>query len=397
MFLAHLVFIWAGPTIPLFADSLFYNDSAVNLLSGNGFGIGTTPEVSLMPGYSLFLAGIYGAFGHRLWVVYAIQSLLVAIACFGLFTVVLRECGKGAAVVAFATLALFPVWFIYPLALGAEPLLLAVQILFLVVTIRPSRTVGWAAGSGATCGLLTLVKPEFFLWLLLPTILAGKGRAFRTLIVSSIALAVVLSPWVMRNAVLFHEFIPLTTRSGGALWLSAHQPELTEFDAPEFVAASSRCRTASAPKASDDCFAREARRMVASHPVYFVKTCAARLFRTLVGSHTEALPVYSMAFGDALRERRTGVLAVKLPLLAIDVAFVTGGLVGLLLACRRRRYWYVLYLTGTKLAVCAIFFGTARYGLHLSPMFAAGWGALAYKLSRRNATFSAREPETAPQ
>jgi hypothetical protein len=394
VFVAHLIFVAVGPTIPVVFDAAFYDASALSLAAGTGFSAGSAPEASLMPGYSLFLAGIYTIFGHRLWVVYAIQSLLVSLAASGLFLIVGRQCGPRPAAVAYLSLALFPMWFLYPLFLGAEPLLLVAQVAFFAATLRPARDVRWAAGSGATCGILTLVKPEFFLWLLLPTILAGKTRALRTLIVSAVSFAIVLSPWIARNEHAFAEFIPLTTRSGSALWLSAHAPELTEFTRPEFVAADARCNIPNAPKATDDCLAREARAMIADHPAYFIRTSFSRLLRTLVGSHTEQLPVYSMAFSDAIREKRFDVLSVKVPLLLINAIFVGGGLLGILFACRDRRYWFLIYLVASKLAVCAVFFGTARYGLHLSPILAGGWALLTSNASRRIA-LSASQPEVA--
>ena len=380
MFGAHLAVIAIGPTMPVVADALFYDVSAQHLLDGRGFRAGPEPEVSLMPGYSFLLAGIYAVFGHRLWAVYFIQCMLIAISACGLFFIVRRNCGTRPAAIAFLALAFFPAWFIYPGVLNAETLLLAAQIGFFAVILRPSRTVAWAAGGGAACGLLTLIKPEFFLWLALPTILAGRGRLVRTAVVSAAVFSLVISPWAIRNALAFQQFIPLTTRSGRALWISAHEPELTEFTEPAFVAAEARCARPGNPKANDACLTAEAREMISQHPGYYFKSSLGRVFRTLVGSHTESLPVYSMAFRDAVHGRRFGILAVKGTLLIVDVLFVAGGILGVVLICRNRQYRFLLYLVATKLAVCAVFFGTARYGLHLSPIFATGWGALGFKL-----------------
>jgi len=383
IFIFHILYVIIGPIIPIIADAQFYDLSALHLLDGTGFHATSGPDASMMPGYSIFLAALYALFGHRVWTIYFIQSLMFAVATAGVYLLVERQCGKKAAAFAFIALGLFPPWFIYTDILCAETLLLVAQVAFLAVTLRSTQRLRWAVGSGAACGLLTLIKPEFFVWLPLPAMLAGRMRAVRVLGASAIAFLVVLSPWIIRNAVTFNEFVPLTTRSGRALWLSAHRPELTEFTEPEFVAAEARCLVPNNPKASDACLSDEARGMIFEHPAYFLRTCAGRVFRTLVGSHTESLPTYSMAFGDAIRKRRIDILGVKGALLAFDVIFVAGGLIGLAFVCRDRRYWYLLYLVGSKLAVCAIFFGTARYGLHLSPLFAAGWGALGLKFTSR--------------
>lgn len=369
--------------IPIQSDASFYDLAGRNIASGRGITTSDGPLTAVMPGYPLFIGGLYSLFGKHPWVVRIVQSLLVALTAVGMFLAV-RRCGTRAATISCLAVAVLPAWFIYPGTLNAEVLLLAAEVLFLAVTIRESKnTIAWGVTSGAACGLLALIKPEFIVWLPLPILVRGPQRRLMTTAIASVlAFAVTLSPWVIRNAHQFHRFIPLSTHSGHTLWLSAHEPELTEFSSPEFNAALARCRVARDPKTTDDCLLADAKQMIAQHPGYFLKGSLRRGIYTLLGSHTDCLPhdVSIYSFAQAWRERRFGILALKGSMLLVQTVFVVGGLWGIAWLCRRRRYWFLAYLLGSKLAVAALIFGTSRYGLHLTPILAVGWGALGSRL-----------------
>jgi hypothetical protein len=223
--------------------------------------------------------------------------------------------------------------------------------------------------------LLALIKPEFFLWLPLP-LLVRRQRPFAvTLAASVLGFVLVLAPWTIRNAREFHRLIPFTTLTGRALWLSAHQPALTDFSGPEFNAALSGCQAPGDPAATDACLLSQAKLMVAEHPGYFLKSALVRVAHTLFGSHTDYLPS-NLSFVQAWDRQRLGILATKALMLLVQVVFVLGAIVGLARLCRERRFWFLVYLFGSQLAVYALLFGNSRYGLHFTPVFAAGWGAL---------------------
>ncbi len=380
VFVAHVGFLLLVPPVPLERDAALYHQAGRNIADGLGIMADGKPLTVVMPGYPLFLGGLYALFGPHPWVVRVIQTLLFTLAACGIFALV-RRCGVRAATMSFFAVALLPAWFIYPGTLNSEVLVLTGEVLFLTLTLRDSRsTFLWGAASGASCGLLALIKPEFFVWLPLPLFLRGERRVVITAGATLLGFALVLSPWVIRNAREFHEFIPFSTHSGHALWLSAHKPELTEFSSPEFSAAFSRCRIDGDPKGTDACLLAEGKGMILQHPGYFLKTSLGRVVRTLFGSHTDCLPasISLVSFADAWHGRRLGLLALKVPMLLVQTVFVIVGMAGIVWLCLSRRYWFLLYLVASKLAVHAVMFGTSRYGLHLTPMFAAGWGVLGW-------------------
>ncbi|MCA1663338.1 MAG: glycosyltransferase family 39 protein [Myxococcales bacterium] len=379
---AHLAFLALVPPVALGADALEYHRLGARLAAGLSYSADGDPVSSMMPAYPLFIAAIYRVVGPHPWAVRVAQVLLFGVADAALALMVARRYGARSAAIAFVTIALLPAWFVYPGTLNAECLLFAVEVAFIFLALGVAsarRPLVAAAAAGASAGALILVKPEFGIWLplvALPSLRAGWRRVAAVLAVAALAATVVLSPWIARNALVFHRFIPLTTRTGHQLWLTGHRPELTEFADPGFNSALRRCNVPGDPKATDACLLHEALGTVASHPLYFAATSVRRVVRTLVGSHTEGFAGLQASFGDALHARKPGVVAAKGVLLAIDVLFIVVGAAGLVQLGRRRHEWYWLYLVGIKLAVHALMFGTPRYGLHLSPIFAIGWAAL---------------------
>jgi hypothetical protein len=376
---AHLTFLLVISPVPLGADALEYDKLGRGIATSFAYTIAGEPVTSVMPGYPAFLGTMYFFFGPHPWLIRVVQVLFVTLAACVLSAAMRRQWGDRAAWIGFWALALLPAWFIYPGTLNAESLLLVVEVIFVAVSLGQPKTLKWAAGCGAVCGFLALIKPEFFVWLPLPALLVDRRRALKILGLSTLCFAMVLAPWTIRNALAFKRFIPLSTKTGHSLWLSGHQPELTEFGASEFDVALSRCRVSGDPKATDDCLLSDALGQVAQHPGYFVKTAFGRVVHTLFGSNTEYLRGLGGSFADGLRMREYGVVLGKTALLIVHTIFVLGGLVGIGLLCRERNHWFLLYVLGSKLAVHAVLFGTARYGLHLSPLFAIGWGALGNK------------------
>ena len=383
----HLLFLmWVKPA-PISADAGFYHLAAERIADGLGY-TGKTPHTSFMPGYPIFVGAIYWAAGKHPWLIRAVQIILLAVSAGLLALTAERLTNHRTARVAFFLLGFFPAWFIYPGTLNAETLLLVLEVLYLWTIARPVRLLsetkllGWAAASGGVAGLLALVKPEFSLWLPAACIVAlGQSlpwqKVARIGAVSALAFCVVLAPWVVRNARAFHRFIPFSTKVGAALWISGHRPEITEFQDPGFLRELARCEAASDPKQTDECMRADATKAIASHPLYFVLTSARRIGHTLIGSHTEYLNGFGISFGEAFRTRQAGVFAGKLILLLLNLVFVSMGMIGVVWMARRRRFWFVAYLVGAKLAIHGVLFGTPRYGLHLSPLFALAGASLA--------------------
>lgn len=216
---ARLAFVavTAGSFDPasLRSDPFDYHDYAVHLADQGRFVDGAGHLALRMPGYPAFLALLYLAFGHAsLWPVAIVQSLLGALACLALYAVARKLYGApwGALCGAAAALA-------YDLIapsgrILSESLASPLVCFFFAAWFLPSRRPYlWAAASGAVLGVLVLTRPEFgpfaaAFFLLAPRFVKGQTWRLRHAAVGLGVLAVALSPWIVRNAIVFHRFVP---------------------------------------------------------------------------------------------------------------------------------------------------------------------------------------------
>jgi 4-amino-4-deoxy-L-arabinose transferase-like glycosyltransferase len=85
---------------------------------------------------------------------------------------------------------------------------------------RSSHRWRWAAVAGVLCGLLALVHPEGMALLLPLALLLWAARprlSLRSLAAPALAVVcalVVIAPWTIRNALVLHAFVPITTELG---------------------------------------------------------------------------------------------------------------------------------------------------------------------------------------
>jgi 4-amino-4-deoxy-L-arabinose transferase-like glycosyltransferase len=376
-------------------DAVIYHALAVSLAKGQGYVSDGAPHLWFMPGYPLFLAALYRTFGETPWIPRGVQALLVALSAAVVFRFTLRQFGPRAAVIAFVYLAAFPAWFFYPAMLLSEALSLVLVALMLWALAQGAsdnawRWTTWAAATGVVAGALALVKPELVLWAPAASIVAvARGWSLRRVVavgcLSIAACFVVLAPWVVRNAVVFDRFIPLSVAGPAGFWSSAHRPALMDWGEPEAKAAFVRCggraddglraRLSGDPQAVARCLTVDGIRMIGEHPVYWLGAGLRRAVHSLFGSHTEYVPGYRISFHDAWHAGNVRVLTVKTSLLVIHVTLVTLGLVAIVWLSWSRRWYVLAYMVVTKSATHALVFGTPRYGLVFTPIFAVAGGA----------------------
>ncbi len=388
---ARLAYLWLHPIPELSGDAIAYQALAASLAQGDGYTVGGVPVTHFMPGYPVFLAALYLPHGPAPVLARMMNAVLIACAAALAHKATLRWFGSRAAALAFVAFSLLPALFVHVGVLYAESLaiFLVAGVVYALSRIEVSgRNQSWWLVA-LPLSLLVLVKAEFVAWMIAPPLLVaclGGGRilAIRSVVPVVALTALALSPWVVRNARTFGAFLPLTTGVGPPLWLSSHEPELTEYQEPAFRAATARCAARFDQVQVDGCLKREAMAMVADHPAYFASRVVVRMARLFVGSHTEYLVGFQTPFSEAIRTGQVRVLVVKAVLLATHVAFYLVALVGLVWLSRSKRWWFLTYLVLTKVVIHGIIFSTPRYGLHLTPILATTLGAiLAQHLERR--------------
>lgn len=219
-------------------DGRVYAQIAVNMLEQHVFSHESqppyVPSLIRLPGYPLFLAGVYKIFGHgNNTAVRVVQALIdtstcVLIALVAFAWAVAEERRHRAAMVAFALAAVCPFTAIYVATVLTEVItnFLAVAMVLTVTwafkATELKRSLVWWGVSGLIVGLAVLFRPDsgLFAAAVGVTIVLWFGwrRDFKRLFLSgaclSLAFCVVLVPWTIRNYRVFHLFQPLSPAHG---------------------------------------------------------------------------------------------------------------------------------------------------------------------------------------
>lgn len=219
-----------GNELSLNSDDMGYVDSADKLLSWGILTYGEkTPTVYIMPGYPLFLSFFIGLLGREagLIAVRLVQIAANLTGCYFVYLTALRlEVKRPYALAGAAAIVFYPPSIITPNLLLTETLYTTLSLIGVYLSLgflsRPSLKT--AALLGAVFALAIQFRPvaalvPLFVCLLL--LLRRTGDAlFTKLKLCAVWLAVLvllISPWWIRNYLLFDSFIPLTRSSGNPL------------------------------------------------------------------------------------------------------------------------------------------------------------------------------------
>ena len=205
------------------------------LLAGKGFGspfLSDQPSAVLPPVYPLVVAGLFAIFGvhttSAMTAVLALNCLFSALACIPIFLIARRSFGVRAARWAGWGWALSPygIYFSAEWAWSTHLLLLCLcWLIYLGQRMEDSPHLGLWTCFGVLAGFAGLTESSIlpvvpFLLLLAMRQLTTRGLSpLRPAIAASLALAVALLPWMIRNERVFHRFIPMRDSMGLEMYL----------------------------------------------------------------------------------------------------------------------------------------------------------------------------------
>jgi len=208
---------------------------ARNLLAGHGFGstlASTQPSAMMAPVYPLIVSVLFHFFGVHtdasIFAVHALNCLLNALACFPVFLLARRSFGERAGWWAAWGWAFSPYGIYFAAAWAWSTHLLLLCLCWLLVLAQhleqSSRLALWA-GFGLLAGFAGLTEPSVLVVIPFLLVLAcwrlsrdGK-RWFVPGCVAGVVMVTALSPWMIRNALVFHRFIPMRDNMGLELWM----------------------------------------------------------------------------------------------------------------------------------------------------------------------------------
>jgi len=223
--LARLACVAIMPREILWPDGREYVAVAHSLLSGHGYGLQTQRP----PGYPTFIAGVWAVFGPSLLALRVVEALLgtVSVALIGWLGT--RWFGRAAGFIAMTLAACHPVLAFLPSTEYSENLVVFACVAAFgcaLDAITPPAG-GWRrwAVAGALFGIVTLIRPNAVL--LVPGLLAGTmvplRRSRRSVLAPAIAfvvsMALVVTPWLVRNHRVHGQWFFIATGGGRQLWL----------------------------------------------------------------------------------------------------------------------------------------------------------------------------------
>ena len=351
----------------LFKNGLEMSLLAQSLLHGQGlsspFGPPTGPTAFIAPAYPMLVAGVFWLFGS-----YSNASALVMMGLHvaaNLGTIALlmhlarRVFDERTAIVAGVIWAVSPPLLFMPTIFWETSFscCLILGLLALALWVREApRPRAWMV-LGAYVGGMALVNPALLLTIV--GVIAGVALvAWQRLNVRDVALGalvfmLVFCAWPIRNARVFHAFVPLRTTVGFELWMGNQEGSTGYLNEPLFPTYN-REQLDAYRRMGEIAYTQQksalAKSYIVAHPLTFVSLSARRFFRFWSGTGTEhGSPVF-MVHASA-----TTLL----------------GFTGLWLLARRRR-WHVLLLLATPLLLFPLPYyithAEFRYRLVIDPL-----------------------------
>ena len=208
---------------------------AESLVAGHGFGspfMSNQSSAIMPPVYPLIVAGFFKVLGvhtaQSIVAIHMFDCLINALACIPIFLMARRTFGERAGLWAAWVWAFFPygIYFSAAWAWSTHLLLLCLLwLLYLAQEMEQSSKLKLWAGFGLLAGFTGLTEPSIlvvipFLLALAAWRLARDGRRWvMPGAVASLTLAATISPWLIRDAVVFHRFIPMRDSMGLELWM----------------------------------------------------------------------------------------------------------------------------------------------------------------------------------
>ena len=140
---------------------------------------------------------------------------------------------RGVALLGGVICALYPPLIWHSVHLMTEPMFIFFSTLFILSLLRFRRTEhrGWLICAGLSAGLATLTRSVLigFLPLAAMWLWWVRGRRLRAIFETglfTLIVVAVMSPWIIRNAIVFRAFVPATTDAGHGFYVANNEQVL---------------------------------------------------------------------------------------------------------------------------------------------------------------------------
>lgn len=226
--LAVRVLVVLSEPIRLANDSADYQRLAVSIATGHGFGTshfapGGGPTALRPPLFPLVVGAVYKVVGTHLVAARLVEAVLGAIGVVLLVVLTWLLWGRAVGLTTGVLAAVFPPQVMATTSLMSEAVALPLEAAALLAAVYYRRTgrMRWAVGSGAALGLLVLDRTSLAVLVVPVGLLLFRHRpSWRRLAPLGallLAATAVVTPWLVRDRVVLHHWVPVTTQSGYVL------------------------------------------------------------------------------------------------------------------------------------------------------------------------------------
>jgi len=230
----RLAWVLYAKTEPLwFFDPWHYDRLAAALADGRGY-VNEAGQATAYypPGYPAVLGAVYWLAGHRPVAGEALNVVLGALTSGLVFWIGSRAFGRAAGLLAALAFAVFPSHILYVSQLHSEVVFTAAYLLALGLLLAAPppgerRWVHFWLAAGLVIGVAALMRPAALsLLAVIPFALRPRGTPWpalaRATLLALVAAAVVVTPWVVRNAVTVGT-PTIATNAGIDFWIGNHE------------------------------------------------------------------------------------------------------------------------------------------------------------------------------
>lgn len=357
-------------------DSQWYISAARNIALNHFFSAdGSRPTAFRPPLYSALIASLWFGESPPVFLALLLQAVMGALTVALVYLIARRRFGRTVAVLAGVGMALAPMTGRFTAVVLTETLF--TFLLTLGIFFWARKQYAW---TGIAFGLAALTRVTLLPFLvLLPLLtLMGSWRSYRRgyLMIAVISFAVA-SIWIVRNAVVFHRFIPVAASGSGTNLLIGSMRTSEADDVPTRKALLRSVDTAAALSQSNDetefdrVRLRAALRRIADNPGHWLIARSQQYPRLFIDSGSYVFGNEGIAFTSVLRQRRTGQAIVRIGFILGNILVFFFALVGLI--AERARFVVLSHITLFPIFLSAIslpLWIEPRYGLPMMPLVA---------------------------
>lgn len=212
-------------------DAQTYDQVGWNLAQGKGFRLDLSVPIEKDevityqgPFYQFFLAGIYVVFGHRVEAVWMIQAILRALSALLLYLMCRRMFSPDGKRIGWFAAALFG---FHPdlIEIGAMLMTETTFLFFTILTLYcftrqfKRATNGGVLALSLSFGAAILARSSIIVFAALFAWRFFRQKAYAKIILFGVLMAMILTPWTLRNYLTYGKVLPTMANFGYNLWV----------------------------------------------------------------------------------------------------------------------------------------------------------------------------------